>query len=148
MLCPFCNYSETKVVDSRSAQEGKAIRRRRECEKCHARFSTYEEVEIFRLTVIKRDGRKEEYNREKIRSGLLRALEKRPMNDEKLEKALGEIGYALHSKKGQEITSRDIGKLVMEKLRGIDEVAYIRFASVFQRFVDLEDFEKELKKLV
>ena len=147
MYCPFCRHSETRVVDSREVKGGQVTRRRRECERCEARFSTYEEIEVFRLSVLKRDGRKEEYDREKIRSGLLRAFEKRPMNDEKLEKLLGGIEYALSMKKVEEITSREIGKLVMEKLRAIDDVAYIRFASVYKCFGSAKSFEKELEKL-
>lgn len=147
MRCPFCRHLETRVVDSRETKDGEVTRRRRECESCMARFSTYEEVEKFRLSVIKRDGRKEEYNREKIRSGLLRAFEKRPMNEEKLEKVLGNIEYELSLKKLDEIASKEIGKLVMEKLRAIDDVAYIRFASVYKSFGSIKSFEKELEKL-
>jgi transcriptional repressor NrdR len=145
MRCPFCSHSDTRVVDSREAQEGKAIRRRRECEKCRGRFSTYEEVEIFRLQIVKRDGRREEYDREKIRTGLLKALEKRPMCEERLEKVLGDIEYGLHSKNISEITSREIGKIVMERLRDIDEVAYIRFASVYKCFGSAKSFQKEVE---
>lgn len=147
MRCPFCRHSETKVVDSRENKEGSVTRRRRECEKCRARFSTYEEVEVFRLTVVKRDGRKEEYDRSKLRRGLLRAFEKRPMSEDRLDKVLGGIEYALSVKRLDEITSREIGKLVMEKLREIDEVAYLRFASVYKCFGSLRSFEKELEKL-
>lgn len=147
MHCPFCSYQDTKVIDSRDAQEGKAIRRRRECEKCQARFSTYEEVEIFRLHIVKRDGRKEEYNREKLRAGLIKAFEKRPLGEEKLERVLGDIEYALHAKNISEISSRDIGKMVMEKLRTVDEVAYIRFASVYKSFGSAKSFQKEVEKL-
>ncbi len=147
MRCPFCRHEETKVVDSRETKDGETIRRRRECASCVARFSTYESVEVFRLSVIKRDGRKEEYNREKIRNGLLRAFEKRPMSEEKLEKVLGNIEYELSIKKLDEIASKDIGKLVMEKLRAIDDVAYIRFASVCKSFGSIKSFEKEFEKL-
>jgi transcriptional repressor NrdR len=147
MRCPFCRHIETRVVDSRETKDGEVTRRRRECEACAARFSTYEEVEKFRLSVIKRDGHKEEYNREKIRSGLLRAFEKRPMNEEKLEKVLGNIEYELSLKKLDEIASKEIGKLVMEKLRAIDDVAYIRFVSVYKSFGSIKSFEKELEKL-
>lgn len=147
MRCPFCRHLETRVVDSRETKDGEVTRRRRECEACAARFSTYEEVEMFRLLVIKRDGHKEEYNREKIRSGLLRAFEKRPMSEEKLEKVLGNIEYELSLKKLDEIASKEIGRLVMEKLRAIDDVAYIRFASVYKSFGSIKSFEKELEKL-
>ncbi len=147
MLCPYCNHPETRVVDSRETQEGRAIRRRRECEKCAARFSTYEEVEIFRLLVVKKDGHKEEYDKTKIEKGLRRAFEKRPLAEEKIEKILGEIEYALHEKQVSEIPSRDIGALVMEKLKDIDEVAYIRFASVYKSFASAKSFLRALEKL-
>lgn len=147
MRCPFCRHIETRVVDSRETKAGEVTRRRRECASCMARFSTYEEVETFRLSVLKRDGRKEEYNREKLRNGLLRAFEKRPMNEEKLEKFLGNIEYELSVKRRTEIASKEIGKLVMEKLRAIDDVAYIRFASVHKSFGSIKSFEKELEKL-
>ena len=147
MRCPFCRHEETRVVDSRETKDGQVTRRRRECEQCTARFSTYEEVEVFRIAIVKRDGHKEEYNREKLRRGLLRAFEKRPMNEEKLNKVLGNIEYELSLKKLDEISSKEIGKLVMEKLRVIDDVAYIRFASVYKSFGSIKSFEKELEKL-
>jgi transcriptional repressor NrdR len=147
MLCPYCNYLETKVVDSRQAKEGRAIRRRRECEKCAARFSTYEEVEIFRLLVVKKGGRKEEYDRSKIEKGLRRAFEKRPHAEEKIEMILGEIEYTLHEKQTTEIGSNEIGALIMEKLKAVDEVAYIRFASVYKSFASAKSFLKALEKL-
>jgi transcriptional repressor NrdR len=147
MRCPFCRHLETRVVDSRETKDGEVTRRRRECEKCMARFSTYEEVEVFRLSVIKRDGRKEDYNREKIRKGLVKAFEKRPMSEEKLEKVLGNIEYELSIKKLDEVHSKEIGKLVMEKLRAIDDVAYIRFVSVYKSFGSIKSFEKEFEKL-
>jgi len=147
MLCPFCNHTETKVVDSRDTQEGRAIRRRRECEKCHARFSTYEEIEIFHLLIVKKDGHKEEYDREKIEKGLRRAFEKRPSAEEKIEKILGEIEYALHEKHVSEIQSKEIGTLVMEKLKEADQVAYIRFISVYKSFGSAKSFRKALETL-
>ncbi len=147
MRCPFCNNEDTKVVDSRETQEGRAIRRRRECEKCQARFSTYEEVEIFRLQVIKKDGSRQEYDRSKIERGLARAFEKRPGAEEKIEKILGEIEYALHEKRMSEIQSREIGSLVLEKLKDADEVAYIRFASVYKSFGSAKSFRKALETL-
>src|SRR3990172_70662 len=127
MNCPFCNYTETKVVDSRETSEGKITRRRRECEKCETRFSTYEEVEILRLPVIKKDGRKEDYNREKIEAGVKRALVKRPVSEEKVAKLMGDIEYEISSLEKPEITTREIGKIVLKKLRELDEVAYVRF---------------------
>lgn len=147
MLCPYCNFTETRVVDSRETQEGRAIRRRRECEKCLARFSTYEEIEIFRLLVVKKDGHKEEYDKTKIEKGLRRAFEKRPLAEEKIEKILGEIEYALHEKQTSEIPSREIGALIMEKLKETDEVAYIRFASVYKSFGSARSFLRALEKL-
>jgi transcriptional repressor NrdR len=147
MFCPFCNYENTKVIDSRDTKEGRAIRRRRECEKCHIRFSTYEEAEVFRFVVVKKDGRKEEYDRGKIEKGLTRAFEKRPGAEEKIEKILGEVEYALHEKHANEISSREIGSLVMEKLKEADEVAYIRFASVYKSFASAKGFKKALETL-
>lgn len=147
MLCPYCNHPETRVVDSRETQEGRAIRRRRECEKCDARFSTYEEVEIFRLLVVKKDGHKEEYDKTKIEKGLRRAFEKRPQAEERIEKILGEIEYTLHEKQVTEIPSRDIGALIMDKLKEVDEVAYIRFASVYKSFGSARSFLRALEKL-
>ncbi|MDP2837673.1 MAG: transcriptional regulator NrdR [Candidatus Moranbacteria bacterium] len=147
MVCPFCNHLNTRVVDSRETQEGRAIRRRRECEKCTARFSTYEEVEIFRLLVVKKDGHREEYDKTKIEKGLRRAFEKRPFAEERIEKILREIEYALHEKQVTEISSRAIGSLIMDKLRAVDEVAYIRFASVYKSFGSAQSFLKALQKL-
>ena len=147
MLCPYCNHSETKVVDSRETKGGRAIRRRRQCEKCEARFSTYEEPELFQLLIVKKDGHKEEYDKTKIEKGLRRAFEKRPFAEERVEKLLGEIEYVLHEKQATEIPSREIGALIMEKLRDVDEVAYIRFASVYKSFGSAKSFLKALEKL-
>lgn len=147
MRCPFCNFEDTKVIDSRDTQEGRAIRRRRECEKCQARFSTYEEIEIFRLQIIKKNGNKEEYDRTKIERGLERAFVKRPNAEERIEKIMGEIEYALHEKRVNEIPSKEIGTLVMQKLKEADEVAYIRFASVYKSFGSAKSFLKALETL-
>lgn len=147
MKCPFCGYADTKVVDSRETKEGSAIRRRRECETCEARFSTYEEAETFTFTVQKKDGRREEYDRKKIEEGLRRAFEKRPGAEEKAEKLLAEVEYALHEKHASEIPSKEIGNLIMDKLKTVDEVAYIRFASVYKSFGSAKSFRKELEKL-
>lgn len=148
MICPACNNSETKVIDSRDTNEGKAIRRRRECEKCKARFSTYEEMEIMRLLITKRNGEKEEYNQEKMKKGIGKSLEKRPVNEEKKEKLINDIEYQLHnkSKKG-ETSSKEVGKIILEKLKEVDDVAYLRFASVYKSFGSLNSFKKELEKL-
>ncbi len=147
MNCPFCNNSETKVVDSRETNEGKITRRRRECLKCEARFSTYEEVEILRLTVIKKDGSRVEYDKTKIETGIRKALEKRPLSKEKIAKTLGDIEYEISSLEKPEITTREIGKIVLKKLRELDEVAYVRFASVYKSFGSIESFKKELDLL-
>lgn len=147
MHCPYCNHSETKVIDSRDTNDGKAIRRRRECEKCHARFSTYEEVEIMRFSILKKDGRKEEYNKKKIESGIRKSLEKRPVNEEKINKIIGDIEYEIQSKENNEITSKEIGKIVLEKLKETDDVAYLRFASVYKSFGSAESFRKEADKI-
>lgn len=147
MICPSCGHDETKVIDSRETKEGRAIRRRRECEKCNVRFSTYEEVEIMRLTVLKKDGAKQDYDREKIEIGIRKAIEKRPVSEEKVEKMLGDIEYEIQSKEQSEITSREIGKIVLGKLKEIDDVAYLRFASVYKSFGSAESFKKEAEKI-
>jgi transcriptional repressor NrdR len=147
MICPFCGHGETRVVDSRDTNDGKAIRRRRECEKCQARFSTYEEMEIMRLTVIKRDGSKQEYDRKKIEIGLHKALEKRPVSEEKISKAIGDIEYEIQARESHEIKSKDIGKLILDKLKELDDVAYLRFASVYKSFKSADSFRKEMEKM-
>ena len=144
MNCPFCNNSETKVVDSRDTNDGKTTRRRRECLKCAARFSTYEEVELLRVTVVKKNGEKVEYDKTKIEIGVRKALEKRPVSTEKIAKLLGDIEYSLHSLERSEIITREIGKIVLKKLRELDEVAYVRFASVYKSFSSIESFKREL----
>lgn len=147
MICPYCTNSETKVVDSRDTNDGRAIRRRRECEKCQARFSTYEEMEIMRLSVIKRDGSRQEYDRKKIEIGFHKALEKRPVSEEKINKAIGDIEYELQAREGSEISSKEIGKLILEKLKEMDDVAYLRFASVYKSFKSADSFRKEMEKM-
>ena len=144
MFCPFCNNSDTKVVDSREANDGKVTRRRRECLKCNARFSTYEEVERLRLTVLKKDGRKVDYDKSKIESGMRKALEKRPVTEEKFMKLIGDVEYCLKSLEKPEVSTREIGRLILKKLREFDEVAYVRFASVYKSFGSIESFKKEL----
>ena len=144
MICPFCNNSDTKVIDSRDTNEGKITRRRRECLKCQARFSTYEEVELLRLTVIKKDKTKVDYDKAKIEIGIRKALEKRPISNEKIAKLMGDIEYCLQSLEKSEVTTREIGKLVLKKLRQLDEVAYVRFASVYKSFGSIKSFKKEL----
>jgi len=147
MNCPFCNTGNTRVVDSRSKNGGKAIRRRRQCSRCKNRFTTYEEVEILRLTVIKRSGEKEEYNRGKIEIGLRKALEKRPVPEAKIQELLSSIEYEIHSKETNKIKSRDIGKIILKKLQGVDEVGYLRFASVYKSFGSAESFKKEATRI-
>ncbi|HBP01497.1 MAG: Transcriptional repressor NrdR [Candidatus Moranbacteria bacterium GW2011_GWE1_49_15] len=147
MVCPFCGHGDTKVVDSRDTNDGRAIRRRRECEKCQSRFSTYEEMEIMKLTVLKRDGAKQEYDKRKIAAGLRKALEKRPVSEERIQKAIGDIEYEIQARESSEIKSKEIGKMVLEKLRELDEVAYIRFASVYKSFKSVESFKKEMENL-
>lgn len=147
MICLFCGHSETKVVDSRDTNDGKAIRRRRECEKCQARFSTYEEMEIMKLTVVKRDGSKQEYDRRKIETGIHKAMEKRPVSEEKIAKVIGDIEYEIQGKESGEITSKEIGRIILEKLKEIDDVGYLRFASVYKSFKNTDSFRKEMEKM-
>ncbi|HEX8974396.1 MAG TPA: transcriptional regulator NrdR [Patescibacteria group bacterium] len=147
MICPFCGHSDTKVVDSRDTNDGKAIRRRRECERCQARFSTYEEMEIMRLTVLKRDGSKQEYDRKKIEIGIRKALEKRPVGEEKISKTIGDIEYDIQARESGEISSKEIGKIILGKLKELDDVAYLRFASVYKSFKNAESFRKEVEKM-
>ncbi|HPD07670.1 transcriptional repressor NrdR [Patescibacteria group bacterium] len=147
MKCPICDYSETKVIDSRVVSDGLSIRRRRECLKCGFRFSTYEEMEILDLTVVKRDGRKELYNRDKLISGLRKATEKRPINDDQFKRLVNLIERDIQVRRQGEIDSRDIGRIVMRQLKKVDKVAYIRFASVYSDF-ELQDFSEELNKLL
>ncbi|HBP00383.1 MAG: Transcriptional repressor NrdR [Candidatus Uhrbacteria bacterium GW2011_GWF2_41_16] len=148
MRCPACNHSETKVVDSRMSADGASIRRRRECEACDFRFSTMEEIELLDLAVIKRDGRKEVYAREKLVRGLEKALEKRPYVAGDLQKLVHKIERDIQKKHHGEMTSRDIGEIVMKHLRGFDKIAYIRFASVYRSFEDVQKFDRELRKLL
>lgn len=147
MVCPFCSHAETKVIDSRESSDGKVIRRRRECLKCVKRFSTYEQLELLNFTVVKKDGRKEEYKREKLEMGLKKALEKRPVDDKKIDEMVDEIEYKLHQKGNCEISSKEIGGLVLERLKVVDDVAYLRFASVYKSFGSAESFKKEAEKL-
>lgn len=148
MKCPVCYFQDTKVVDSRVASDGLSIRRRRECLKCGYRFSTYEEVEILDLTIVKRDGRKENYTRDKLIKGLRRALEKRPITEEKFKRLVSMIERDLQAMRKNEILSDAIGQIVMKQLKKTDQVAYIRFASVYESFKDVQSFKRELNKLV
>ncbi len=148
MRCPVCYFEDSKVIDSRVATDGLSIRRRRECLKCGFRFSTYEEVEILDLVVVKRDGRKESYSREKITRGLKKALEKRPVTDDGFKKLVNLIERDLQILRKNEVTSNEIGQIVMKNLKRFDQVAYIRFASVYQSFKDAQEFKRELNKLL
>ena len=148
MRCPNCSYDDTKVLDSRPVDEGSAIRRRRQCEKCEFRFSTYEEIEILDLSVVKREGKTEPYTREKLERGIKRAFEKREHSDDTLRKLISGIEQEIQKKaSGGQIKSSDIGEIVMKKIKRVDKVAYIRFASVYRQFEDLEEFKAELQKL-
>ncbi len=148
MKCPYCGYEESKVIDSRPTDEGERIRRRRECLQCAKRFTTYEMIESLPIIVIKKDHSREAFDREKLLNGLLRACEKRPVSFDDLERTVDEIEGLLQNSLDREVQSDRIGELVMEKLKGLDEVAYVRFASVYRQFKDIETFMDELNKLL
>lgn len=149
MQCPFCNKAtKARVVDSRSVKAGRAVRRRRECVQCNERFTTYEEVEIVRMSIIKRDGMKEEYNRAKIEDGLRRSLQKRPVSEERIQRLLTEIEYDIQSREKRELKSRAIGKIVMNHLRDVDDVAFIRFASVYKSIGSADSFRKVIAQMM
>jgi len=148
MRCPYCGYNEDKVIDSRETQDATSVRRRRECLNCGRRYTTYEYVEKTPLMVIKKDGRREAFQREKILNGLLRACHKRPISVETLEKVVSEIEKEIQKKFDREIESRYIGELVMEKLSQLDDVAYVRFASVYRQFKDINQFLRELREIL
>jgi len=144
MLCPYCGYEESKVTDKRDVE--KETRRRRECLKCKKRFTTYERIEPLEIFVVKKDGRRELFSREKLKTGIVKACEKRPVEIEKIEKVVNEIEEKL-KQHGKEVESRIIGELVVNALKKLDKVAYIRFASVYRDFQDLQDFKKEIKEI-
>ncbi|WP_139491681.1 transcriptional regulator NrdR [Brevibacillus dissolubilis] len=148
MRCPFCEFNGTRVLDSRPFNNNKSIRRRRECEECSRRFTTFEMVEETPLLIVKKDGVREEFNRDKILRGLIRACEKRPVALATLENVVNEIEKELRSSARSEIPSKDVGELVMERLYYIDEVAYVRFASVYRQFKDINVFMRELEDLL
>lgn len=147
MKCPFCGAEDTKVTDSRESSEAFEIRRRRECEKCEKRFTTYERIESHPLVVIKKDGRRESFIKEKLMSGIVKSCQKREVSVEKMEDAGREIENALREEETSEIDSSLIGELVARKLKRLDKVAYIRFASIYKDFEDVADFEKEIKSI-
>ena len=148
MKCPFCSFEESKVIDSRPTDEGQRIRRRRECLSCGKRFTTYEIIESLPIIVIKKDKSRETFNRDKLMTGLLRACEKRPVSIDTLDNMIDEIETTLQNSLDREVSSERIGQLVMEKLKKIDEVAYVRFASVYRQFKDINTFMRELNKLL
>ncbi len=148
MRCPFCSQDNTRVVDSRPVEESNSIRRRRVCENCGRRFTTYEKVETFPIMVIKKDQTREVYDRAKLEQGILRACHKRPVSSAQISAALNEIETAIYAKEQAEILSTDIGEMVMARLKNLDMVAYVRFASVYREFKDADTFMEELKKLL
>ncbi len=147
MICPFCANDFTRVVDKREGDSGKVTRRRRECQKCSRRFTTFERPETLDLLIVKKDGKREIFDRSKLRSGIIKSCEKRPVSAEDIEKMIDEIESDLRTSGEGEVSSKKVGELVTRRLKKIDQVAYIRFASVYRQFRDVSDFEKELSKL-
>lgn len=147
MHCPFCGATETKVVDSRLVAEGQQVRRRRECIKCHERFTTFEEAELLMPRVIKTDGTRQPFDEAKLRGGILRALEKRPVSIEEIEACVTRIKLRLRATGERELPSREVGEAVMAELRKLDQVAYVRFASVYRSFQDINEFKEEIERL-
>ncbi|MEM7278180.1 MAG: transcriptional regulator NrdR [Pseudomonadota bacterium] len=147
MHCPFCSDQETKVIDSRLAAEGRQVRRRRQCEQCRERFTTFETPELVLPGLIKRDQSRQPFDEAKLRGSLTRALEKRPVSVEEIEESIGRIIHALRTMGEREVSTRHLGELVMEELRKLDEVAYVRFASVYRSFQDVTEFQEEIKRL-
>ncbi|NLY71561.1 MAG: transcriptional repressor NrdR [Clostridiales bacterium] len=148
MKCPFCEASDTRVIDSRPTEEGQAIRRRRECDNCTKRFTTYEKVEQVYFMVVKKDGRREAFDRNKVLNGIMKACEKRPVPLAEMERVVNEIERYLYNMMEKEVESKVIGELVMEHLKDLDEVAYVRFASVYRQFTDVNTFATEIEKLI
>ncbi|QKX16088.1 transcriptional regulator NrdR [Microbulbifer sp. YPW1] len=147
MHCPFCSADETKVVDSRLVADGDQVRRRRECLQCHERFTTFETAELVLPRVVKQNGQREPFNEDKLRAGIQRAVEKRPVSTERVEAAVAQIKHALQATGERELPAMHIGELVMEQLRELDQVAFVRFASVYRRFEDVSDFSEEIERL-
>ena len=148
MKCPYCGKDNTRVIDSRPADDGDSIRRRRECDECHKRFTTYEKVETIPMIVIKKDNNRETYDRAKIEGGVFHACHKRPVSATQIEAMIDDVEASIFSKEEREISSRQIGEMVMEKLKDLDSVAYVRFASVYREFKDVNTFMDELKKML
>lgn len=147
MYCPFCSHEETKVIDSRLAAEGRQVRRRRQCLDCNERFTTFEEAELVMPRLIKSDKSRQPFDEDKIRNSMVRALEKRPVPADEFEEAIGRLVHKLRTMGEREVPSRLVGDLVMEELRSLDEVAYVRFASVYRRFQDVTEFQEEIQRL-
>ncbi|SEK53417.1 transcriptional repressor NrdR [Colwellia chukchiensis] len=147
MYCPFCSANDTKVIDSRLVSDGHQVRRRRECLACHERYTTFETAELVMPRIIKRDGSREPFNEEKMRSGLLRALEKRPVSTEEIELSINKLKSQLRATGEREVGSEMLGTLIMQQLKGLDKVAYIRFASVYRSFEDIKEFGEEIARL-
>ncbi len=147
MHCPFCNHEDTKVIDSRLAGEGAQVRRRRECEKCGERFTTFETAELVMPRIVKSNGTREPFNEHKLRAGMMRALEKRPVSTEAIEAAVARITHKLQVTGERELRSLQVGERVMEELKALDEVAYVRFASVYRSFQDVNEFREEIQRL-
>ncbi len=148
MRCPFCGHAEDRVIDSRPSEEGAAIRRRRECISCGSRFTTYEKIETLPLLVIKKDGTRQPFDREKLISGIIKSCEKRPVSTAQVEELVSRIELQIQNALKREISSREIGEMVMEGLKSIDEVAYVRFASVYRQFRDVNSFLEELNEML
>ena len=148
MKCPYCNHPDTRVIDSRPAEDGSAIRRRRSCDECGKRFTTYEKVETIPLIIIKKDNNREQYNRSKIERGIIRACYKRPVSAEAIQKAVERIEIKIFNLEAKEVSSTDVGAIVMDELKELDEVAYVRFASVYREFKDVNTFMDEIKKMM
>ena len=148
MQCPYCNHPDTRVIDSRPAEDGSAIRRRRSCDECGKRFTTYEKVETIPLIIIKKDNNREQYNRSKIERGIIRACYKRPVSAEAIQKAVERIEIKIFNLEAKEVSSTDVGEIVMDELKELDEVAYVRFASVYREFKDVNTFMDEIKKMM
>ncbi len=148
MKCPFCGFPDDKVVDSRPSKDNESIRRRRECLSCARRFTTYEQIEDVQYMVVKKDGRREMFDRKKIQRGLIKATEKRPISSTRVTEIVDEIERILHTKADREISTQEIGEFIMKRLAELDEIAYVRFASVYRQFKDVDQFYAELRKIL
>ena len=147
MKCPFCSHTDSKVVDSRETKEGDAIRRRRECERCRRRFTSYERIDPIQYMVVKKDGRREPFDRGRVIAGMLKACQKRPVSGRQLEEVVDQLEGMLHGRSEKEVSTADVGTFVMERLRTLDQVAYVRFASVYREFRDVDEFVKVMDEL-